>query len=305
MTVRVPAKVNLHLAVGPRRPDGYHDVRTVFQAVSLYDELTVTRRGTEISGTTTGEGAADVPAGSDNLAVAAALSLAAVGGVDSGVHLDVRKGIPVAGGMAGGSADAAAALIGCESVWQLGLDRDALAAVAASLGSDVPFLLYGGTALGTGRGEQVLPVLSRGEYHWVFALAERGLPTSQVYAEHDAGAPMPEADPAGVLAALRAGDAVALGRALHNDLQAAALRLRPALRRTLDTGLEHGALGAVVSGSGPTCALLARDRNAAVGLAAGLAGAGVCRAVRIAHGPVGGARVVPATGRDAGQSRPS
>jgi 4-diphosphocytidyl-2-C-methyl-D-erythritol kinase len=293
--VRVPGKVNLHLSVGPRRPDGYHDVTTVFQAVSLYDDLTASAGPDEITCTVSGEGASDVPTGSDNLAVAAALRLAVVGGVSAGARLHVVKHIPVAGGMAGGSADAAAALVACDALWQTGLVREDLDALAATLGSDVPFALHGGSALGVGRGEQVSPVLARGQFHWVLALAERGMSTAAVYEEHDRGDPLPVREPDGVLAALRAADAVALGRSLHNDLQAAALRLRPALRKTLDAGLERGALGAVVSGSGPTVAYLCASRGDAVALASGLAGAGVCRSVRTAYGPVPGARVVEPT----------
>jgi 4-diphosphocytidyl-2-C-methyl-D-erythritol kinase len=288
----VPGKVNLHLSVGPRRPDGYHDVTTVFQAVSLYDDLTASGGSHEITCTTSGEGAGDVPTGSDNLAVAAALRLAVVAGVDAGVRLHVVKHIPVSGGMAGGSADAAAALVACDALWQSGLDREDLDAIAATLGSDVPFLLHGGSALGVGRGEQVSAVLARGQFHWVLGLAARGMSTASVYEEHDRGDPLPVREPDAVLAALRAADAVALGRALHNDLQAAALRLRPALRKTIDAGLERGAVGAVVSGSGPTVAYLCASRGDAVALAAGLAGSGVCRAVRTAYGPVPGARIV-------------
>jgi 4-diphosphocytidyl-2-C-methyl-D-erythritol kinase len=292
VTVRVPGKVNLHLAVGTRRPDGYHDVTTVFQAVSLYDDVTATPAGTEVTCAVSGEGAGELPVDASNLAVRAALRMREVAGVESGVRLLLVKGIPVAGGMAGGSADAAATLVACDALWGTGLVRDELEAIAAELGSDVTFALHGGSALGVGRGEQVSPVLSRGQFHWVFAIAERGLATSSVYEEHDRGDPMPERGPDGVLSALRAADVVALGRALHNDLQAAALRLRPQLRRTLDAGLERGALGAVVSGSGPTCAFLAATRSDAVALAAGLSGAGVCRSVRTAYGPVAGARVL-------------
>jgi 4-diphosphocytidyl-2-C-methyl-D-erythritol kinase len=156
----------------------------------------------------------------------------------------------------------------------------------------VPFSLVGGTALGVGRGEQVTSVLGVGELHWVFALAPFPLSTAKVYAELDRGDPPKPRGPDGVLAALRLGDVAALGKALHNDLQPAALRLKPALRLTLDAGVEAGAIGAVVCGSGPTCAFLARDHAAAVAIAAAVAGAGVARAVRTAFGPVPGARVV-------------
>lgn len=298
VTVRAPAKVNLLLAVGDRRPDGYHELTTVYQAVSLTDEVTATAAPGEVTATVSGEGAGDVPPGEDNLAVRAARLLAAEARIDAAVRLVIRKGIPVAGGMAGGSADAAAALVACSELWGLGLDREVLARLGAQLGSDVPFALHGGTALGTGRGGQLTDVLARGDYHWVFALADGGLPTPGVYAELDRLRSTPEDASVGydaaqpVLAALRAGDPAALGQVLRNDLEPPALRLRPGLRRTLDAGRELGALGARVSGSGPTCAFLARDETDAIRLAAALAGTGVCRTVRRAHAPTTGARVV-------------
>ena len=238
-----------------------------------------------------------VPTGLDNIAVRAAHLVAEAAGITSErVHLALTKGIPVAAGMAGGSADAAAALVACDALWQTGLDRATLAELAARLGSDVPFPLAGGTALGTGRGEQLTDVLATGEYHWVFALADGGLSTPAVYAEFDKlsegrlrTGPTPADD---VLAALRTGDPAQLGEALVNDLQPAALRLRPALRRVLETGRELGAVGAIVSGSGPTCAFLAAGARESVDLAASLAGMGVARAVRRASGPAAGARVL-------------
>jgi 4-diphosphocytidyl-2-C-methyl-D-erythritol kinase len=296
VTVRVPAKINLYLGCGPCDPDGYHELTTVFHAVSLFDEVTVTPAD-GLAVRVHGEGAADVPADADNLAARAAIALARRAGVHPTVHIAINKGIPVAGGMAGGSADAAATLVACDVLWGTDLDREALHEVAAALGSDVPFALHGGTALGTGRGDRLTPVLARGEYHWVLALADGGLSTPAVYAEFDrqrAAAAVPSVQPSAdaVLAALRTGDPLALGRALDNDLQPAALALRPALARTLEAGRELGAVGALVSGSGPTCAFLARDADGAVALAAALSGAGVCRAVRRAHGPVTGARIV-------------
>lgn len=254
-------------------------------------------------GADTGTGATPdvsvVPTGADNLAVRAALLVAEAGGIrGERVHLSLRKGIPVAAGMAGGSADAAAALVACDALWGTGLGTDKLAELAARLGSDVPFPLAGGTALGTGRGERLSPVdtVPAGtEYHWVFALADGGLSTPAVYREFDAvddgrTAP-PPAD--GVLAALASGDPAELGAALLNDLQAPALRLRPALGEVLAAGSELGALGSLVSGSGPTCAFLARDGEHAAKLAAGLAERGVARAVRQASAPAAGASIVP------------
>ena len=294
VTVRAPAKLNLHLSVGQRRPDGFHELTTVFHAVGLYDEVVLTRAD-ELTVTVEGTGADQVPLDATNLAVRAVALIAAHTGQDARVAVHLDKGIPVAGGCAGGSADAAAALVGCDALWGTGLSKEELSGLAAQLGSDVPFSLHGGTALGTGRGEQLTDVLGRGDYSWVLALSDGGLSTPAVYAELDrqreSGPVGVVSDTSDVLAALRRGDAVALGRALRNDLQPAALALAQALRRLLDTGRDLGALGALVSGSGPTVMLLARDDAHAVALAASLAGQGVCSAVRRADGPVPGARV--------------
>ncbi len=301
VTVKAPAKVNLQLAVGPLRTDGYHELVNVFHAVSLYDEVTATPAD-RLSVTVDGDGADLVPAGQDNLAAQAARALArATRRKAAKVHLRIRKGIPVAGGMAGGSADAAAALLACDALWSTNLwqsreGRAKIMEIAAGLGADVPFALLGGTAVGVGRGDQLTVALARGTYHWVFALAENGLPTPAVYAEldrlrggEDAASPVASAP---LMSALSAGDPVALGAALSNDLGPAALCLRPRLRHTLDAGREHGALGAVVSGSGPTCAFLARDTEHRYGIAVALSAMGVCRTVRTATGPVPGARIV-------------
>ena len=295
--VRAPAKINLALCVGPARPDGYHPLATVYHAVSLFDEVAASPAEPGVfEVTTSGEGAGLVPAGEDNLAVRAARLLAATYGdpvADLGVSLSVHKSIPVAGGLAGGSADAAAALLACAVLWGVDLEADDLRRLAAELGSDVPFALLGGTAVGSGRGEAVLPALARGTFHWVLAFGQHGLSTPAVYRRFDElnpGATAPRV-PDALMSALRTGDPAQLGRALVNDLQPAALTLQPRLRRTLDAGLELGAVGALVSGSGPTCAFLARDEAAAVDLGAALSAEGVCRAVRRAVGPVPGARV--------------
>lgn len=295
MTVRAPAKVNLHLSVGPLRADGFHALTTVFHAVGLFDEITVTRApGLTIR--VEGECASEVPIDHSNLAARAVLALVARTGVDPDVDVLIRKGIPVAGGCAGGSADAAATLVACDVLWGLGLSRAELSEVGAELGSDVPFSLHGGTALGTGRGERLTPVLGAGTYSWVLALADGGLSTPEVYDELDRqrerGPVSVVSDPAEVLAALRQGSPDALGRVLSNDLQPAAMALKPELRTLLDSGDDLGALGGVVSGSGPTVAFLARDEGHASALAAALAGQGVCRTVRVADGPVPGARVI-------------
>ena len=186
--MRAPAKLNLSLSVGRLRADGFHDLTTVFQAVGLYDEVTLTRAD-ELSVTVTdahgASGAADVPLDATNLAVRAVALVAATTGHDARVAVSITKGIPVAGGCAGGSADAAAALVGADALWGAGLSKEELTDLAAQLGSDVPFSLHGGTALGTGRGEQLTEVLERGDYSWVLAVAEGGLSTPAVYAELD------------------------------------------------------------------------------------------------------------------------
>ena len=298
VTVRAPAKVNLGLSVGGPGADGFHDVATAYHAISLHDQL-VAATSDELSvSVTTADGVPldDVPQDSSNLAVAAALALAEHVGVDPLVQLHITKRIPVAGGMAGGSADAAAALVACDALWQTGLSRAELQEIAAGLGSDVPFSLVGGTALGTGRGQILTPVLARGRFEWVVAIAEDGLSTPAVYAECDrlrGDQVLPEPRvPDNLMAALRTGDATALGAVLHNDLQEAACSLRPALRQTLETGEAAGALGGIVSGSGPSVVFLARSPEHALDIAVALSATGTCRSVRRAHGPVSGARLL-------------
>jgi len=301
VTVRVPAKENLQLAVGPLRDDGYHDLVTVFHALSLYDEVTV-RAAERTSVKVTGQDAEMVPTGRDNLVVRAAAALARAAGRKSGnaVAIEIRKRIPVAAGLAGGSADGAAALVACNALWQAGLSAADLGTIAAGLGSDVAFALLGGTAVGTGRGERLTAALAAGTYHWVLAFAAGGLSTPEVYGACDrlreargtvVGRPELSTE---LMAALRAADPAAVGPLLANDLQPAALSLRPELRRTLAAGREAGALGAIVSGSGPTCAFLTPGPAQAREIAVSLAGAGVCRSVARVQGPVPGAAVITA-----------
>jgi 4-diphosphocytidyl-2-C-methyl-D-erythritol kinase len=334
--------VNLQLAVGPARAHGYHDVVTVYHAVSLFDEVTVSPAERD-SVVVTGEGVDSVPADGTNLAsqaVAALLRAVGQGAKESrGLAIRISKRIPVAAGLAGGSADAAATLVACNELWRTGLSQAELCELAAGIGSDVAFGLVGGTAIGVGRGERVTPALAAGTYHWVLAFATGGLSTAQVYAACDriraarrpqtaasqgqavadgpagprdqagtapvnqagraaragrtspAGPPSPLALDNRLMVALRSGNPAEVGPLLTNDLQQAAISLRPELRRTLAAGIEHGALAAIVSGSGPTCAYLARDARHAAALAVALAGAGVCRTVVHVVGPVTGASV--------------
>jgi 4-diphosphocytidyl-2-C-methyl-D-erythritol kinase len=296
--VQVPAKVNLHLGVGHVRPDGFHELVTVFQAVSLFDRVTA-RAARGLSIEHSGLGADVLPVDRGNLAWRAAEALAMREGVRADVRLEIDKQIPVAGGMAGGSADAAGTLLACSMLWRTSTPRTDLTELAAEIGSDVPFPLTGGTALGTGRGEQLSAVLTTGTLHWVLAMADFGISAASAYRELDrlraaSQAPPPAGGVDELLDALRAGDAVRVGAALVNDLQPACLSLAPQLAKTLEAGLDRGALGGVVSGSGPTCAFLVSGPDAAEDLAAALIRAEVCSDVRTATGPVHGAKLVPA-----------
>jgi 4-diphosphocytidyl-2-C-methyl-D-erythritol kinase len=297
--VRAPGKLNLSLRVGRLDDDGYHPLVTVYQAVALYEEVTATEvpQGTGIALTVDGPQADQVPLDGSNLAWRAAELLARHVGVDADVALHLAKGVPVAGGMAGGSADAAATLVACDALWTTGLSRDELGRLAAQLGSDVPFALVGHTAVGTGRGELLTPAMTRGEFHWAFATQAEGLSTPTVYARFDertAGQapPVNPVDDTDLMHALRAGDPHALGRALHNDLQDAALDLRPELERTLEIAQNGGALGVLVSGSGPSVAALARSRQHALAIAATWTAEGAADSVWCTTGPATGARVV-------------
>ena len=296
--VRVPAKINLALKVGAPRPDGFHPLATVYQAVSLFDEVVADwAEPGRFEVSVAGEGAGLVPLDDRNLALQAAHLLAGrhARGDSVGVSLAIRKSIPVAGGLAGGSSNGAAALLACSVLWELDLGTEQLLSLAAELGSDVPFALIGGTAVGSGRGEEVVPALSTGTYHWVLAFGWHGLSTPAVYRRFDELGGREAAHPTvpeDLMNALRSGEPAEVGRALSNDLEPAALDLQPQLRQTLAAGEELGALASIVSGSGPTCAFLAASESAAVDLSVGLSAEGVCRAVRRATGPVAGARVI-------------
>ena len=309
--VEAPGKVNLFLSVGAPGPDGYHPLTTVFQAVRLIETVTARRQSAQDHGTVTltlEEPDADVPVDDSNLAVRAATLLAQTAGVGEGVDLLLRKRVPVAGGMAGGSADAAAALVACNALWGTGLSLPELSALAARLGADVPFPLTGATAVGSGRGDRVTPIMTRGVYHWVFALADEGLSTPAVFRRFDelagivpagagrdagfTGGPAVRDVPEALTAALRAGNARALAGSLHNDLQAAALDLRPELARVIAVAEEAGALRAIVSGSGPTIAALVEDPGSAQRVSRALKASDQVADVLRADAPVAGARVV-------------
>ena len=298
VTARVPAKVNLQLSVGPLGADGFHEVTTVFQAISLFDDVTVATadKGDGIKISITGQTSGGVPADNSNLAVKAAHLMIKNYDLPEDLVIKLKKEIPVAGGMAGGSADAAGIIVGLDSLFELGLSRDVMESVGSKIGSDVPFSICGGVAIGTGRGDQITPALAKGSYNWVLALSGQGLATPSVYQECDrlreglSIAPPVVSEP--LMQALRAGDAKALGKALTNELQPAACSLRPALRLVLDVGVDYGALGGIVSGSGPTVAFLVSDDEHAMDLTVALSSSGVVSSVVRASGPTNGARII-------------
>ena len=293
--VQVPAKVNLQLSVGPKESDGYHEVVTVFQAISLFDTLKISRSN-QFEIALKGDYVNGVPTDQSNLVYKAVHLMSEKFDTDNSLEIEINKSIPVAGGMAGGSADAAATLLGIDQLFGLGLSKDELSEVARNLGSDVPFMLHGGTAVGRGRGDEITPALSRGNYHWVIAVSSNGLSTPAVYGECDRlrtgldiKAPSLHDE---LLQALLSGDSTRVGKSLNNDLQAAAISLRPALRLILETGQEYGALGGIVSGSGPSVAFLVADEDHSLDLAVALTSSGVVGSVARAQGPVTGAKVI-------------
>ncbi|MEU9451764.1 4-(cytidine 5'-diphospho)-2-C-methyl-D-erythritol kinase [Streptomyces sp. NPDC048277] len=294
-TVRVPAKVNVQLSVGAARPDGFHDLANVFLAVGLYDEVTVTPAD-GLTVTCSGPGTDQVPLDRTNLAARAAEMLAARYDRMPDVHIHIVKDIPVAGGMAGGSADGAGALVACDALWGTNASRSELLDICAELGSDVPFSLVGGAALGIGRGEKLTALEVGGTFHWVFAMADRGLSTPAVFREFDrlsAGFDVPEpVARQDLLVALAEGDPDALAASVSNDLEPAALSLFPELAATLAAGRTAGALAALVSGSGPTTAFLVRDSSSAAEVVTALRASGTCRTVRTASGPALGATLL-------------
>jgi 4-diphosphocytidyl-2-C-methyl-D-erythritol kinase len=302
VTVRAPGKVNLQLSVGPVRADGYHPLATVFQAVDVYEHVTARTREdgliTLTCASPTGLNISTVPLDETNLAWRAALAIRENYGIDDGVDLEIVKSIPVAGGMAGGSADAAAALVACSEAWDTGASRHEIAAIASGLGADVPFALHGHTAVGLGKGDLLSPAMTHGTFHWVFATQAEGLSTKAVYGEFDewiAADLIPAREPQiseAVMSALIAGDPHALGAALVNDLQEPAIQRAPQLRDVIDAALDVDACGAIVSGSGPTVAALARSPQHALAIAAHLRSTGLADHVVLANGPAQGATII-------------
>lgn len=298
VVVRVPAKVNLQLSVGPLGSDGYHEVVSVFQAISIFDEVSLRHapEGNGITLSVSGPTSHGVPTDSSNLAYKSAEIMALRYGTSKDLTIHLKKEIPVAGGMAGGSADAAGVIVAMDALFALNLSRDDMEGIAAELGSDVPFAIAGGIAVGRGHGDQLTPALSRGTYHWVVAMSGSGLSTPAVYKECDRlreGLDIARPQTSDLLLqSLRAADARGVGEAMTNDLQPAACSLRPTLRLVLDVGEEYGALGGLVSGSGPTVVFLVEDEEKALDLTVALSASGVVGGVMRASGPVHGARVI-------------
>ena len=296
--VRAPGKINVYFGVGEEGPDGYHTVASVYQAVSLFEDVWVEESDGFRVSVDGSVDITDVPTDERNLALRAArLVAAAADRTPRGVHVHITKHVPVAGGMGGGSADAAASLLACDELWGTELGSAGLQALAAQLGADVPFALMGGTAVGVGRGDQLNPALARGRMDWVIVPAA-GLPTPAVYRRLDQlrhspwgheGADEPYVEPE-LLQSLRVGSAEQVADFVCNDLQIAALDLRPELADILKLGERSGALAGVVSGSGPTLVFLAASTPSAIDLQVTLSAAGF-EALH-AHGPVPGARVM-------------
>jgi 4-diphosphocytidyl-2-C-methyl-D-erythritol kinase len=297
---RAPGKINVFLKVGTLLDDGYHDVAIAYQAVSLYEDVRAFE-APDFSVSVTGDvELSRVPTDATNIAIKAARLLARTTGYRGGVRLEIEKHVPVTGGMGGGSADAAATLLACDALWGTGVPRDQMLDLAAQLGADVPFAFTGGTAIGTGRGDQLSPALAKGQFQWVLAVSDFGLSTPAVYSELDQHrmrhsqdifpAPVAPSVDTDVLQALRAGDPHMLAEALYNDLQAPALHLEPSLSQVLELGEQNGALAGIVSGSGPTVAFLAADMDGALELQIALSAARL-NAVRVT-GPVHGARII-------------
>ncbi len=297
VTVRAAAKINLHLGVGGPREDGFHPLETVYTTVGLYDDV-VAAAAADWSLALEAAAyvdAAGVPLDESNIVAAAARALADLHGRPVVADVTIVKGIPVAGGLAGGSADAAAALVALDRLLDLQTPDDDLVRLAADLGSDVPFALHGGHALGTGRGEVVTPLPAGDLALWwvVVPSTSGGLSTPAVYRHYDVLVPEASSVPASaapVVEALAAGDVEALAAALHNDLQAPAVDLRPDLGELIALGEASGALRGLVSGSGPTVVFLCAGADEARALAGVLQADG--RTALVANGPVAGAHVV-------------
>lgn len=294
VSARAPGKINLLLRVGPRRPDGYHDLVTCFHAVDLWETVTVTPAASTRVTITGDVNLGEVPLDDNNLVVKAARQVGHALGIDQELAIHIDKRVPVGGGMGGGSADAAAALLAANRLWNGELGPDELLAIAATLGADVPFALEGMSQIGRGNGSE-LSALRAMPLWWVVVPSIEQLHTPEVYAVLDdlrahETVTLEDALPDGFAAAVTTGDAHALAPLLHNDLQPAAIALRPSLEQLLERGQRLGALASLVSGSGPTCVMLAADQERARAVSDGLSEDGLFSVV--VQSPARGAHLV-------------
>jgi 4-diphosphocytidyl-2-C-methyl-D-erythritol kinase len=268
--LRTNAKTNLFLRVLGRRPDGYHEIETIFHTLGLADSVTIgpaTSGGIEVDMQPGTERVIGLPLAADNLVHAAARRLMEEVGRREGARIEIVKRIPIGAGLGGGSGNAAAILHCLNEIWGLNLDSETLAELALDLGADVPYCLSGGTALATGRGEVITTLPAPATLWFVLGLSNEPLLTREVYGAFDARRDATEVRSAPLSHALGLGDVDAIANLLHNDLEPPAFRLRPELEKLEAAMLDAGALGAVMSGSGPTMIGLARDQGHASAIA--------------------------------------
>ncbi|KAE8316457.1 4-diphosphocytidyl-2-C-methyl-D-erythritol kinase [Aspergillus transmontanensis] len=280
ITLQIPAKLNLYLHAGALRQDGYHDITMVYQAISLYDTMTISpsQDPQEFTMTVSGMDSDRIPADARNLVIKAAKRLADFSGIShQALHFDLVKSIPTEAGLGGGSADAAAALVGCNHIWKTGLDNEQLMDIGAHIGEDVPFFIRGLVGIGTGYHQPVIPVdvdtESMRTWHWVLGIMPRGLSTKLVFERSD-NTPFRHLTPY-----------------LNNNLQEAAEELDPDIGVALRMGREVGAIVSLMAGSGTTCLFLAGDEEHAERLAGELSDRNIFRKVVRAVGPVEGVRL--------------
>jgi 4-diphosphocytidyl-2-C-methyl-D-erythritol kinase len=284
ITASAPGKINLYFAVGPKLENGYHEVCSVYLALNLREEVSVTKAtDLKIGVSGTINNLESVPTDESNLVVKAAKLV-----TEETLSFGIQKQVPIAGGMGGGSADAAASLMATSELFGTELPANSVA-----LGADVPFALMGGVALGTGVGENLTPLPMHGKLHIVLIPSEGQLSTPVVYNHLDelreSAALVPDSaptEPTELIEALKHGHVEEVAKHAHNDLQWAALSLKPELQDTIDRAKAAGALAAMVSGSGPTVFAIAKDEISANKIATEFGGSAI-----VTTGPSAGAKI--------------